>query len=538
MCIPSIPCGSPGVFSFDCTSRFGKAVDGNAQRVPAVTLTINREGGAFEKVKVVVFTEAAKSSATAGTHYDAIEGQEVVFDAGETTKTVSLGLKGLSAGETSKVVRVALKNAAFADPKAASNPPTIDLLKSTAQVTLYASKQTAKIINDVEQAMCRNIAPAAASTATKYTQTEYDQTIIGIRDLLGQARQAVSARRFRRAQGMTVNDYLKTAGALLQAILDPNNILTEGDGRVTLFRSVGSLLHEYASIKVATRANPNDAANCPSRLPLFDQPAFSLTVATAKAASISQGVITDVSNPAQPYVDGKMTAPAYEIKLPALSALRNASCTAVTHFDFSNSLYFPVAGFKVKDDADADVFLPEMKVMASQVVSAKLDGSATSSWTKSQVDYTVRYSNSAEEIKDDYSAGQRYCVWWDLERSRWNNNGCTEEATPRADSLVGTDGVRCTCKMSAVEGGHTFAVLVPVQQPVEVVAIASAYSIAMFIKAAAIMFVLVQVGQDGESEHLKLGIHFFIVIFLTAVVSAISSLLSSEVSGMECTGPH
>lgn len=134
------------------------------------------------------------------------------------------------------------------------------------------------------------------------------------------------------------------------------------------------------------------------------------------------------------------------------------------------------------------------------------------------------------------------CAWWDnslLESSgSWNSAGC--ELVPSSNPIATShdaDGASKTCRCTDVLNTTVaFGLIAPlnINEPVEEERMSSMFIISMFIKVAAAMFVLVQLGVEGLSKHLRLAMHYFGAVVLTSIVSAVSGLISSEIDTVEC----
>lgn len=528
--------GTPhGVFSFDCASIYGgQNADGKSSQ--EVSMVVQRSDTVGE-VSVTIFTYGQASSATANVHYTPISGQTLVYADGEATKEVILKTESLQGGNSSKIVSLGLKDA--------KGGASIDLKRSQAQVTIYATQFTKNLIDSLQTSLCNSnevFESQASKSARKYTQAEYDQIVFGIVDLLTQGaselaniRAANGKSRLRRSSAFLDTIFGKTKD-LLGDLLDSNHIETEGSGRVQNFRSIGNLLNQFGELQVASRTNPMANTYCPSRSPAVRTPNTLLSISTANSSDIASGILTPIDSPG--VVDAgndllKIGA-SHTIELPTME---QQPCASLIHADFRDAVWFPTNDFEpnniIKEGST-------MLVMRSKVLSASLAGGL--SWT-GPLKYAIPYGEGNGE---DYEQSSE-CVWWDpdaFSSGAWSADGCRQvsflEGDQAEDMLLVQDAnganqksITCTCSNQTAT---YFAILVPSVPLVPAEQMASMYSIATFVKAAIVMFVLIQVWQEGNTPHLRLVLHFIVAVFCAAALNSVSSLISTNLGTSGCTG--
>jgi hypothetical protein len=526
--------GDPhGIFAFDCESKYG-GNNANGQQVDAVPLRITR-AGTIGRVSVSVHTVAAASTGTAGIHYDAIVGQVVTFEDGETIKAVTLNTKKLVGANSSKVVTIRLQ-----DPTGGA---VINSKQARAQVTIYATSFTASLVASIRDAACKaeQVFSSGAQAGRQYNQIEYDQIIYGISDLLISADEIVqsSRRRSRIRRADAAIPLLDKIKVLLSDLLNADHIDVDGNQPVTEFRNIVSLLHHYGELRVATRTESKSVSYCPGRMRELQTPQAVMLVSTDTAAVVGAEIFTPTSGPGlgDRDVDDALgqVGVRHSIALPTQAE----DCVPILHSDFRSALWFPVVdGFGGVGSSVVDTALTEMLVMQSKVVTVKRSGGR--SWL-GPVRYAIPFATNDKTVENYKPTAHRVCVWWDSavgSSGQWSSTGCRElDAISDGSKLLAVDdgepdeAVTCECNQA---NATTFGVLVPAIQPTEAARMGSLFTIVTFIKAACLAFVLAQLWMEGSSNHLRLTTHFVGALFANAVLNVVSSILATEVSVGAC----
>lgn len=526
--------GTPhGVFSFDCPSIYGGGnADGNSAQ--EVTLTVERSNTVGE-VSVTVFTYGQASTAVANVDYTPIAGKTLVYADGESAKEMVVQTASLQGGNTSKIVSLGLRDA--------TGGSSIDLKRSQSQVTIYATSFTKQLISSLQTSVCNpeeDFESQASTSQRKYTQAEYDQIIFGIIDLLTQSSSELAevqhGRSRSRRSAVLFDVYSGKAKDLLGDVLDANHIETEGSNRVQNFRGIDRLLSQFGEMQVSSRSNPMTSTNCPSRSPVLRTPNTLLSISTADSEDMQSAKLTPTDGPGviDSGTDLLKVGVGHTILLPSLA---QRSCASMIHSDFRDSIYFPTSDFQPEVELEEG---SEMIVMRSKVISASLAGGL--GWS-GNLKYAVPYGSGVDEKYE----GNVECVWWDSNAGSsgtWSADGCRALSVLEGDDsedmldVEGTNGVSqsaLTCQCNQPNATY-FAILVPSVPAVQAEQMASMFSIATFVKAAIIMFVLIQVWQEGKTPHLRLVLYFTIAVFCEAVLSSVSSLVSTNLETGGCTG--
>ena len=524
--------GTPhGVFSFDCSSIYGgENADGAAPQ--EVMLTVERTNTVGE-ASVTVFTYGQASTATANVDYTPIAGRTLVYADGESLKTIGVQTESLQ-GNSSKIVSLGLKDA--------TGGASIDPRRSQAQVTIFASPFTKQLIASLQTSVCNpdeEFLSQASTSGKKYTQAEYDQIIFGIIDMLTQsASELANVQKARSSRSVKMFDaYVSKARDLFSDVLNADHIETEGTNRVQNFRGISELLSQFGEMQVSARTNPTASTHCPSRSPVLLTPSTLLSISTANSSSIRGATLTPIDGPGvvDAGTDLLKMGDGHTIVLPSMAQQR---CASLIHADFRDALYFPASGFEPETELEEGA---EMIVMRSKVISASLAGG---------LGWSGPLKFAVPGFGED---GTVECVWWDPDADisgAWSADGCRRLSVLEGDNsedLLTVDGSTgaaqsaVTCQCTQLNATY-FAVLVPSVPGVPSAQMASMFSIATFVKAAIVMFVMIQVWQEGSDRkegntpHLQLALHFIGAVFAEAVLSSISSLISTTLEEAGCTG--